>query len=188
MTNHRRGSHRWIQYLHCSHISARTFSLTLFVPWRRRKSQFKNRRHESLRKVPKIEQDKRERERERKREGVTRCIAKMGSFLERPGNFSGPKANFKIKTCWIIAQFLAHKPVNFASLIDSFIVLFSNRLKLWSWMQTQQTQNRFPGPKSCRDFREPGPRTKKSPKLKEDQSRRLFTSWPALLAVAVCPQ
>ena len=38
-----------------------------------------------------------------------------GSFLERPGNFSGTKANFEIKTCWIVAQFLAHKPVNFAS-------------------------------------------------------------------------
>ena len=169
MTNHRRGSHRWIQYLHCSHISARTFSLTLFVPWRRRKSQFKQSSHESFRKDHKIEEDRdqreregeRERERERKREGVTRCIAKMDSFLERPGNFSGPKANFKMKTCWIVAQFLAHKQVNFASLIDSFIVLFSNRLKLWSWMQKQQTQNSFPGPKRCRGFRKTGPRTKK---------------------------
>ena len=33
-------------------------------------------------------------------------------FLETPSNFSGPKANFKIKTCLIAAQFLAHKPVN----------------------------------------------------------------------------
>ena len=32
-------------------------------------------------------------------------------FLERPGNFSGLKVNFKIKTCWIVAQFPAHKPV-----------------------------------------------------------------------------
>ena len=61
---------------------------------------------------------------------MTRCIAKMGSFLERPGNFSGTKANFKIKKCGIVAQFLAHKPVNFVSLIGSFIVLFLNRLKL----------------------------------------------------------
>ena len=158
MTNHRRGSHRWIQYLHCSHISARTFSLTLFVPWRRRKSQFKQSSHESFRKVHNIEQD--QDQRERKGEGVTRCIAKMGLFLERPGNFSGPKASFKIKKCWIVAQFLAHKPVNFVSLIDSFIVLFSKWLKLWSWMQTQQTQNSFPGPKSYRGFRETGPRTK----------------------------
>ena len=59
------------------------------------------------------------------------------------GNFSGSKANFKIKTCWIVAQFLAHKPVNFASLIDSFIVLFSKWLKLWSWMQTQQYKTAF---------------------------------------------
>ena len=39
----------------------------------------------------------------------------------------------------------------------SFIVLFS--LKLWSWMQTQQTQNSFPGRKSYQDFRETGPRS-----------------------------
>ena len=51
-------------------------------------------------------------------------------FLERPGNFSGPKANFKNKTCLIVAQGLAHKPVNFVSLTDSFIVLFSKMLKL----------------------------------------------------------
>ena len=57
-----------------------------------------------------------------------------GPFLERPGNFSGPKANFKFKTCWIAAQFLGHKPVNFASFTDSFIVLLSKLLKLWSWM------------------------------------------------------
>ena len=28
---------------------------------------------------------------------LVRC--NWGRFLERPGNFSGPKANFKIKTC-----------------------------------------------------------------------------------------
>ena len=80
-----------------------------------------------------------------------------GPFLKRPGNFSCPKANFKIKTCWKVAQFVAHKPVNFPSLTDSFIVLLSKSLKLWSWMQTQQTQNSFPGPKSYRDFRETCP-------------------------------
>ena len=66
----------------------------------------------------------------------------------------GLRANFKIKTCWIVPQFLAHKPIKIASFADSFIVLFSKLLKLWSWMQTQQTQNSFPGPKSYRDFRE----------------------------------
>ena len=39
-------------------------------------------------------------------------------FLERPGNFSGPQSNIQIKTCGIVAKFLAHKPVNFAS--DNF--------------------------------------------------------------------
>ena len=39
-----------------------------------------------------------------------------GLFLESPGNFSGPKAIFKIKTFWIVAQLLAHKLVDFNSL------------------------------------------------------------------------
>ena len=48
----------------------------------------------------------------------------MGPFLERPENFLGPKASFKVKTCSILAQLLPHKPVNFASLTDSFITSF----------------------------------------------------------------
>ena len=51
-------------------------------------------------------------------------------FSKGPGNFSSPKANFRIQTCCIAAQFLAHKLVNFASLTDSFILLFSKVLKL----------------------------------------------------------
>ena len=79
-----------------------------------------------------------------------------GPFLERHGNFLGPKANFIIKTCWILAQFLALKPVQIVSITDSSIVLFSKFLKLWSWMQTQ---NSSPGLKSYRDFGETGPRS-----------------------------
>ena len=79
-----------------------------------------------------------------------------GPFPERLGNVSGSKANFKIKTYWIVSQFLAHKPVKFASLTDSFVVSFSKLLKLWSWIQTRQTKNSFSGPKSYRDFRETG--------------------------------
>jgi len=67
----------------------------------------------------------------------------QGPFLERPGN-------------------LAHKPVNFASLTDSFISSFSKLLKLWPWMQTRQSWFSFPGPKSYRDFRETGPRSESS--------------------------
>ena len=63
----------------------------------------------------------------------------LGPFLEKPSNFSDAKANFEIKTCWIVAQFLAQKMVNFASLTDSFIVSFSKLVKLWSWMQTRPT-------------------------------------------------
>ena len=36
-----------------------------------------------------------------------------GTFLENPDNFWGPKANFNIETCWIVAQFHARKQVNF---------------------------------------------------------------------------
>ena len=35
-------------------------------------------------------------------------------FLQKPVNFSGPKATFEINTCWIV-----HKPVNFASLAET---------------------------------------------------------------------
>ena len=59
-----------------------------------------------------------------------------GPFLESPGDLLGPKANFVIKACWILAQFLAHKPVNFALLTDTLMVPFSKLLILWSWMQT----------------------------------------------------
>ena len=45
------------------------------------------------------------------------------AFLEKPVNFSGPNKNW---TCWMVAQvaeqFLAHKPVNFASLF--YFILF----------------------------------------------------------------
>ena len=62
-----------------------------------------------------------------------------GLSLETPGNVSGPKANFKIKTCWMVAQFLAHKPVNLASLTVSYIASFSKLLKII---------DSFPGQKS----------------------------------------
>lgn len=44
------------------------------------------------------------------------------------------RCSFMFLACWIVAQFLAPKPVKFALLTGSFIVLFSI-LKLWSWMQ-----------------------------------------------------
>ena len=61
-----------------------------------------------------------------------------GAFMERSGNFSGPKANVEIKTSQIVAQFLAHKPVNVASSTDILILQFSNLLKLWSWMEIRE--------------------------------------------------
>ena len=85
-------------------------------------------------------------------------LSSRGSFLERPGNFSGPKENFIVKTGWIAAQFLAHKPVNCASLTDRFILIsFSKLLEPWSWMQTRRRRNSFTGPKRFRDFQEKGP-------------------------------
>ena len=86
-----------------------------------------------------------------------------GPFFKRPRNLLGSKANIKISTCWIVAQFQAHKPVNFASLTDRFIVLkLSKSLNLGSWVQTEQAHNIFPGPKSFWDFQETNPRELKS--------------------------
>ena len=64
-----------------------------------------------------------------------------GLFLERPGNFSVPKANFKIQTCLIEAQFLAHKPANFSSLTDSFDLLVSKFFKIETLILNVNTAN-----------------------------------------------
>ena len=47
-----------------------------------------------------------------------------------PKNISRPKANLKLKTICIVGQFQAHKPFNFVSLTDSFILSFSELLNL----------------------------------------------------------
>ena len=56
-----------------------------------------------------------------------------GPFLERPGNFSGLKANFKIKT-WLnllnISTVPSSQTGQFCSLTDNFILSFSKLLKL----------------------------------------------------------
>ena len=69
-------------------------------------------------------------------------------------NFLGPKANFEMKTCWIVAQFLDHKPVNCASLTDTFIESFSKLLIL-----NANTVNikSLSGPKSYRNIWETDP-------------------------------
>ena len=54
-----------------------------------------------------------------------KIVLSRASFPERLSNFLGKKANFKIKTCWIVVHFLAHKLVNFALLTDGFILSFS---------------------------------------------------------------
>ena len=79
----------------------------------------------------------------------------LGPVSQKARNFSGPKVNFKIQTCWIAAQFPAHKPVNFGSLTESFILLFSKLLKRWSW--SKRGNYKGENPKSSRDFRETGP-------------------------------
>ena len=59
----------------------------------------------------------------------TKEITPAKEFLEI--RYSWFLFNLFFNTC-SIAQFVAHKPVNFASLTDSFIVSFSKLLKLWS--------------------------------------------------------
>ena len=50
-------------------------------------------------------------------------------FLKSPCDFLAVTASLKIKTSYLVAWFLAHKPVNFVSFANSFIWSFSNLLK-----------------------------------------------------------
>ena len=56
----------------------------------------------------------------------------LGPFLERSGNFSGPKSNIQIEIKRIRARVLASKLLHFVSLTDSFIMLDAKLLKPWS--------------------------------------------------------
>ena len=54
------------------------------------------------------------------------CILGTGAhFLKVPVTFRGPKPKFEIKTQRVVAWVLAHKPVHFVLLNDSFLVLNS---------------------------------------------------------------
>ena len=92
---------------------------------------------------------------------LSRLGTALGPFLERPDNFSGPKVNFEIKTSWIVPQFLAYKPVNFALLTDNFIINFNFiNLIIETLILSAYTANikQLSDTKSSRDFRETGPR------------------------------
>ena len=107
-----------------------------------------------------------------------------GPFHESTENFLGPKENFEIKNSWIVAQFLANKPVNFASLTDSLIVSLSKLLKLWYWMQIRQTRNSFPGLKSYRGTFEkqaPVTRSSKVPVTFRPRRKNLTPNWTSCI-------
>ena len=57
-----------------------------------------------------------------------------GPFLERPGNFSGPKSNIQVEIKRVRARVLAKKLLHFVSLTDSFIMLDAKLLKPRSLM------------------------------------------------------
>ena len=57
-----------------------------------------------------------------------------GPFLERPGNFSGPKSNIQVEIKRVRARFLAKKLLHFVSLTDNFIMLDAKLLKPRSLM------------------------------------------------------
>ena len=91
----------------------------------------------------------------------------------------------------MVAQFLAHKPDNFALLKDSYILSFLKLLKFWPWMQIRQAKNCFPSPKIYRDFRETGPRGqflenpgKPSPFDSKDRGFKSFASSMIELSVS----
>ena len=67
----------------------------------------------------------------------------LGPFLERPGNF-------KITTCWIVAQFQAYKPVNFASLNDSFLVSFLKIIETFILNANTTSLKHISGPEKFR--------------------------------------
>ena len=73
-------------------------------------------------------------------------------FSKGPETFQARRQILKSKKLLV-----AHKPVNFASLTDSFIISFSKLLEPRSWMQTWQTRNSYAGPKSYRDVWETRP-------------------------------
>ena len=62
-----------------------------------------------------------------------------GPFLERPGIFSGPKANFKINTCCIVVQFLAHNHFQNYLILD----LECNRSKHKTAFQARKVTRTF---------------------------------------------
>ena len=57
-----------------------------------------------------------------------------GPFLERRGNFSGPKSNIQVEIKRVRARVLAKKLLHFVSLTDSFIMLDAKLLKPRSLM------------------------------------------------------
>ena len=64
-------------------------------------------------------------------------LSSRGPFLERPGNFSGPKSDIQIEIKRTRARVLARKLLHFVSLTDSFIMLDAKLLKPRSLMYTE---------------------------------------------------
>ena len=78
---------------------------------------------------------------------------KAFTSLESSGNFSGPKTDFKIKTVWIIEQFLAHKQVDVALLTDSLLYYWKTLILTANAANIKQLS----GPEKFLVFREMGP-------------------------------
>ena len=75
-----------------------------------------------------------------------RSVMAWGPFLKRPSNFSGLKANFKINTCCIVVQFLAHNHFQNYLILD----VECNRSKHKTAFQARKVTGTFekqaPGP------------------------------------------
>ena len=61
--------------------------------------------------------------------GVPHLHVNRGPFLERPGNFPGPKSNIQVEIKRVRARVLAKKLLHFVSWTDSFIMLDAKLLK-----------------------------------------------------------
>ena len=103
-------------------------------------------------------------------------LGRRGPFLKRLGNFSGPKANFKIKTCSILSTVPRSQTSQFCitfKMIET-LIFHANRANI----------NSFPGLKSYWDFWEMGPGagpTFRFLRWQTSQYRPLPTHWRSMI-------
>ena len=92
-----------------------------------------------------------------------------GTFLEIPGNLTGPESDFDMKVSRKAGCVLTSDEVHFVSLAPNFTVLFSNLLKPPLDWKTKQLN----GPGNYRELRETGSRSRIGSRI-ESQKRKVL--------------